>query len=127
MISVGAPLGTGTQVDTQVTRQFLQIVNDLRHEQNVKPMSETTALKFLMARKFDLNRSLALYKAHELARCREGLTDFDPNKEPLKSELESGKFTVLVSFILPNRNVFVSSFLRRLSTYLLRSTIRYYS
>jgi len=50
-----------------------------------------------MARKFDVHRSLALYEAHEITRYREGLAKFDPTKEPLKSELETGKFTVLVS------------------------------
>jgi tyrosine-protein phosphatase non-receptor type 9 len=60
-------------------------------------MSTKTALKFLMARKFDVHRSLALYEAHEITRYREGLAKFDPTKEPLKSELETGKFTVLVS------------------------------
>lgn len=84
----------------QVTKEFLRIVNDLRIKHDASPMSLNTALKFLMARKFDLNRALALYDAHESTRFREGLTNFDPEKEPLKSELESGKFTVLVSIFI---------------------------
>ncbi|CAG2122561.1 unnamed protein product, partial [Medioppia subpectinata] len=58
-------------------------------------MSTKTALKFLMARKFDVHRSLALYEAHEMTRYREGLATFEPNSQPLKAELETGKFTVL--------------------------------
>lgn len=63
-------------------------------------MSFNTAVKFVMARKFDVNRALALYEAHEIIRFREGLVKFDPTKDPLKSELETAKFTVLVSYIL---------------------------
>lgn len=84
-----------TKEEELVTKEFLRIVNDLRIKHDASPMSLNTALKFLMARKFDLDRSLALYDAHESTRFREGLTNFDPDKEPLKSELESGKFTVL--------------------------------
>ena len=70
-------------------------------------MSFNTAVKFVMARKFDVNRALALYEAHEIVRFREGLVKFDPTKDPLKSELETAKFTVLVSCIL---RTFFSSF-----------------
>lgn len=60
-------------------------------------MRARTACKFLMARKFDLDRSLMLYRSHETIRFREGLVKFDPLKDPLKRELETGKFTILVS------------------------------
>lgn len=61
-------------------------------------MVPKTALKFLMARKFDVRRSLELYQSHENIRIREGLVKFDPLNQPLKSELETGKFTILVCF-----------------------------
>lgn len=51
-----------------------------------------------MARKFDVPRSLQLYQSHETVRIREGLVKFDPHTDPLKRELETGKFTILVSY-----------------------------
>lgn len=52
-----------------------------------------------MARKFDVGRGLTLYEQHESTRIREGLVRFEPATEPLRAELETGKFTVLVSKI----------------------------
>ena len=57
----------------------------------------SSAVKFLMARKFNVERSLVLYQQHELMRLREGLSLFDSTKSPLKEELLTGKFTVLPS------------------------------
>ena len=48
-----------------------------------------------MARKFDVDRALTLFHQHEFTRTREGLVVFNPTEDPLKTELESGKFTVL--------------------------------
>lgn len=59
-------------------------------------MHPNSALKFLMARKFDIQRSLQLYQSHENVRIREGVVKFDPRQDPLKRELETGKFTILV-------------------------------
>lgn len=61
-------------------------------------MLPRSALKFLMARKFDVPRSLQLYQSHETVRIREGIVKFDPHTDPLKRELETGKFTILVSY-----------------------------
>ena len=61
------------------------------------PLSWATAVKFLMARKFDVGRGLMLYEQHEATRIREGLVKFEPTADPLRTELETGKFTVLVS------------------------------
>jgi len=58
-------------------------------------MSERTALKFLISRKFDTDRALELYQRHEITRLNEGLSNIDANDVSLKQELESGKFTVL--------------------------------
>lgn len=79
-------------------KQFLDVVNEMRQEHSAGPMSFNSAVKFMTARKFDIHRALSLYEAHEITRFREGLAKFDPLKDPLKTELESGKFTVLVSF-----------------------------
>ncbi|UXI15499.1 protein furry [Sarcoptes scabiei] len=74
----------------------MNTINKSRLQNNEPLMRLTTACKFLMARKFDLLRSLELYKSHESVRFREGLIKFDPSKDPLKRELETGKFTILL-------------------------------
>lgn len=79
----------------QATKHFVEIVNS-RLRRKLGPVSWSTAVRFLFARKFDVLRAVALYEQHELTRQREGLTNFDPAKEPLCSELKTGKFTVLV-------------------------------
>ena len=82
----------------QATRAFVDAVNSLRlgggHH---TPISKSTAVKFLAARKWDVQRAIVLYETHEATRRREGLVNFDPTTEPLLSELSTGKFTVLVS------------------------------
>lgn len=52
-----------------------------------------------MARKFDVGRGLMLYEQHEATRIREGLVRFEPTVNPLRNELETGKFTVLVKLV----------------------------
>ncbi|XP_022244289.1 tyrosine-protein phosphatase non-receptor type 9-like isoform X2 [Limulus polyphemus] len=84
-----------TSREEQAVKEFIETVNDLRLRRNAGPLSWNTAVKFMMARKFDVHRALALYEVHEITRVREGLIRFDPINEPLKSELETGKFTVL--------------------------------
>ena len=81
----------------QIIKHFIEEVNLLRKERRQGPVSWSTAVKFLCARKFDVARAVALYDQHEATRDREGLIDFDPNVEPLKSELDTAKFTILVS------------------------------
>ncbi|KAH8408950.1 hypothetical protein KR009_004249 [Drosophila setifemur] len=58
-------------------------------------ISHTTAVKFLYARKFDIPRAVALYEQHEQIRLKEYLYNIDPDVEPLRSELQTGKFTIL--------------------------------
>lgn len=81
----------------QATKNFIQIVNKVRSRRKLGPVSWTTAVRFLIARKFDVSRAVVLFEQNELTRQREGLTHFDPSSDPLKSELNTGKFTVLVS------------------------------
>lgn len=84
----------------------MNIVNEIRAHQTTKngsyshPISVQNSRKFLSARKFELQRALSLYKAHEMIRLREGLVRFDLNSKSLRNELFSGKFTVLVTMIL---------------------------
>ena len=83
----------------QATKNFIDEVNRLRRRRRAGPVSWTTAVKFLAARKFEVIRAVALYEQHEAIRHREGLVRFDPSREPLKSELDTGKFTILVSTV----------------------------
>lgn len=78
----------------QATKEFLESVN--RAYRRTGPVSWSTAVKFLTARKFDVTRALSLYDQHEATRRREGLAVLHPTQEPLFSELRTGKFTVLV-------------------------------
>lgn len=50
----------------------------------------------MRARKFDINRAVSLYIQYEETREREGLFGFNCTIEPLKSELQTQKFTILV-------------------------------
>lgn len=54
----------------------------------------------MLARKLDVQRAVALFEQHELIRKEEDLDNIDPTSDPLRSELETGKFTILVSFSL---------------------------
>lgn len=74
-------------------------MNRLRRRRRAGPVSWATAVKFLAARKFDVGRAVTLYEQHETTRHREGLVRFDPRQDPLKSELDTGKFTILVSSV----------------------------
>lgn len=81
----------------QATKEFIEKVNQ-KYKRKLGPISWSLAVRFLYARKFDVIRALTLFEQHEITRRREGLINFDPLKEPLCSELMTGKFTILVSF-----------------------------
>uniref|UniRef100_A0A8C2FUN4 Tyrosine-protein phosphatase non-receptor type 9 n=1 Tax=Cyprinus carpio TaxID=7962 RepID=A0A8C2FUN4_CYPCA len=77
---------------------LLQINLQLRcreQSQNADLVSQMTAVKFLMARKFDVSRAIDLFQAYKNTRIKEGIYNINPNEEPLRIELLSGKFTVL--------------------------------
>ncbi|GFT97386.1 tyrosine-protein phosphatase non-receptor type 9 [Nephila pilipes] len=96
MIIIAPAMATSLTTDEELAvQQFITVVNELRRGQNIGPLSWSTAVKFMMARKFDVHRALQLYETHEIIRRKEGLIRFDPNCDPLKSELETGKFTIL--------------------------------
>ncbi|XP_059622784.1 tyrosine-protein phosphatase non-receptor type 9 [Phlebotomus argentipes] len=76
-------------MESLAVQQFIDAVSSR------KAVSPATAIKFLLARKFDVPRAVALYEQHELIRQKEGLYSFDPMCDPLRSELETGKFTIL--------------------------------
>nr|XP_060644487.1 tyrosine-protein phosphatase non-receptor type 9-like [Anolis sagrei ordinatus] len=54
-----------------------------------------------MARKFDVLRAIELFHSYRETRLKEGIVKLKPHEEPLRSELLSGKFTILVSQALP--------------------------
>ncbi|XP_075463051.1 tyrosine-protein phosphatase non-receptor type 9-like isoform X3 [Ascaphus truei] len=66
-----------------------------REEPQVVSVPPNTAVKFLMARKFDVSRAIDLFQAYRNTRLKEGIYNINPDEEPLRSELLSGKFTVL--------------------------------
>jgi len=88
-----------TTEEEAATRKFLENVNKWRAARKLEELPWSSAVKFLMARKFNVDRALVLYQQHEIMRIREGLTYFDHSSGPLQSELSKGKFT-----ILPNRD-----------------------
>lgn len=47
-------------------RDFISVVNDKRSQQDIGPLSWSTAVKFMMARKFDKERAQELYEEHEV-------------------------------------------------------------
>jgi tyrosine-protein phosphatase non-receptor type 9 len=54
------------------------------------------AVKFLMARKFDVDRAIHLYKSHDYLRRKESLNLININDPIFLKDLETGKFTILV-------------------------------
>lgn len=81
----------------QAVKQFVDIVNGVGSNITRKNVSTTTAIKFLFARKFDVQRAITLYEQHEQIRHRECLYNLNPISDHLQTELETGKFTILVS------------------------------
>ncbi|XP_055634706.1 tyrosine-protein phosphatase non-receptor type 9 isoform X2 [Toxorhynchites rutilus septentrionalis] len=76
-------------------KQFIDLINSSSSDPHRKVVTPAIATKFLLARKFDIPRAVALYEQHELIRQREELYGFDPLNDPLRTELETGKFTML--------------------------------
>jgi tyrosine-protein phosphatase non-receptor type 9 len=82
---------------SQAIKQFIDLLNSSSPHQPRKTVTKETALQYLSARKFDIPKAVALYEANNQTRQREGLYGIDSNADPLRSELATGKFTVLVS------------------------------
>uniref|UniRef100_A0A672RRL8 Tyrosine-protein phosphatase non-receptor type 9 n=1 Tax=Sinocyclocheilus grahami TaxID=75366 RepID=A0A672RRL8_SINGR len=83
-----------TQEEVAV-EEFLAELRCREQSQNADLVSQMTAVKFLVARKFDVSRAIDLFQAYKNTRIKEGIYNINPNEEPLRSELLSGKFTVL--------------------------------
>uniref|UniRef100_H2SHI7 protein-tyrosine-phosphatase n=1 Tax=Takifugu rubripes TaxID=31033 RepID=H2SHI7_TAKRU len=76
-------------------KEFLDKVRSREHPHSAGLVSQPTAIKFLMARKFDVSRAIDLFQDYKNTRIKEGIININPDEEPLRSELLSGKFTVL--------------------------------
>ncbi|KAJ8272420.1 hypothetical protein COCON_G00112790 [Conger conger] len=83
-----------TSQEELAVEEFLVELRALE-QPSVVLVSQSTAIKFLIARKFDVNRAIDLFQAYKNTRIKEGIFNIDPDEEPLRTELLSGKFTVL--------------------------------
>ncbi|KAG8593566.1 hypothetical protein GDO81_000878 [Engystomops pustulosus] len=85
------------QLTAQEERAIEEFISELknREQPQVVTVPPNTAVKFLMARKFDVSRAIDLFQAYRNTRLKEGIYNINPDEEPLRSELLSGKFTVL--------------------------------
>uniref|UniRef100_A0A665WQQ5 Tyrosine-protein phosphatase non-receptor type 9 n=1 Tax=Echeneis naucrates TaxID=173247 RepID=A0A665WQQ5_ECHNA len=79
----------------KAVEEFLTEVRLREQPHSAGLVSQPTAVKFLMARKFDVCRAIDLFQAYKNTRIKEGIININPDEEPLRSELLSGKFTVL--------------------------------
>uniref|UniRef100_A0A8C7WL10 protein-tyrosine-phosphatase n=1 Tax=Oncorhynchus mykiss TaxID=8022 RepID=A0A8C7WL10_ONCMY len=77
------------------TKQFLEEITKWTTQHGVSQLSWEVAVKFLMARKFDVLLAIELFHSYRETRLKEGIVKLQPQEEPLHSELLSGKFTVL--------------------------------
>ncbi|XP_025972083.2 tyrosine-protein phosphatase non-receptor type 9 isoform X1 [Dromaius novaehollandiae] len=93
--SVVPPDSRGAEASARATKQFLEEINKWTGQYNVSPLSWNVAVKFLMARKFDVLRAIELFHSYRETRLKEGIVKLKPHEEPLRSELLSGKFTIL--------------------------------
>ncbi|XP_072239387.1 tyrosine-protein phosphatase non-receptor type 9 [Leuresthes tenuis] len=84
-----------TTQEQLAVEEFLSEVRSRELPHSAGLVSQPTAVKFLMARKFDVSRAIELFQAYKNTRIKEGIFNINPDEEPLRSELLSGKFTVL--------------------------------
>ncbi|XP_069023344.1 tyrosine-protein phosphatase non-receptor type 9 isoform X1 [Embiotoca jacksoni] len=84
-----------TTQEQLAVEEFLREVRSREQPHSAGLVSQPTAVKFLMARKFDVSRAIDLFQAYKNTRIKEGIFNINPDEEPLRSELLSGKFTVL--------------------------------
>ncbi|KAF6132368.1 protein tyrosine phosphatase non-receptor type 9 [Phyllostomus discolor] len=60
-----------TPEEEQATKQFLEEINKWTAQYNVSPLSWNVAVKFLMARKFDVPRAIELFHTYRV--CSSGV------------------------------------------------------
>lgn len=79
----------------QAVEAFFAKVNNVDGYGERFSITKEEAIKYLMARKFDVDRALSLFFSSRTLRQQFELENFDISKDPLNRELLSGKFTVL--------------------------------
>nr|AAA21728.1 tyrosine phosphatase [Xenopus laevis] len=86
------------QLTAPEERAIEEFLAELKNREQPQLVSEPpdTALKFLMARKFDVSRAIDLFQAYRNTRLKEGIYNINPDEELLRTELLSGKFTVFL-------------------------------
>ncbi|XP_051821644.1 tyrosine-protein phosphatase non-receptor type 9-like [Antechinus flavipes] len=84
-----------TSYEELTTKKFLKEINKWTALYNVSPIPWKLAVRFLTARKFDVRLAVELFRAYVKMRQKEGILNLRPDEEPLRSEILSGKFTVL--------------------------------
>ncbi|KAJ8000485.1 hypothetical protein DPEC_G00180620 [Dallia pectoralis] len=84
-----------TTQEELAVEEFLSEVRSREHPHTAALVTQTTAVKFLMARKFDVSRAVDLFQAYKNTRIKEGIFDINPEEQTLRTELLCGKFTVL--------------------------------
>ena len=62
----------------QATRQFLEEINKWTSQHGVSPLSRELAVKFLMARKFDVLRAIELFHSYRVRRYGRCITEIKP-------------------------------------------------
>ncbi|CAH1797453.1 unnamed protein product [Owenia fusiformis] len=86
-----------TREEEQRVKLFTDEVNLHRHRLQQGAIAWKYAVKFLMARKFDVKRAIELYLAHQDIRNIEGVDLIDDNDAAFQQELASQKLTILPS------------------------------
>ncbi|XP_031553773.1 tyrosine-protein phosphatase non-receptor type 9-like [Actinia tenebrosa] len=84
-----------TETEKEAITIFLTQINNDRTKHGLSPIGTSTAIKFLIARKFDPERAIELYRNHQDKCVMYGLNEMSPYDDPMRQELLSGKFTVL--------------------------------
>ncbi|KAM8970640.1 tyrosine-protein phosphatase non-receptor type 9-like [Sarcophilus harrisii] len=84
-----------TTYEELATKKFLKKINKWTSQYNVSPIPWKLAVRFLVARKFDVRLAVELFRAYVKMRQKEGILNLRPDEEPLRSEILSGKFTIL--------------------------------
>ncbi|XP_025405414.1 tyrosine-protein phosphatase non-receptor type 9 isoform X2 [Sipha flava] len=87
--------GDLTLEQEQAVDVFMNEINSKRKSQKKSLITRSSAIKFLWARKFNIDNAKKLYEQHEETRQREGLFGFNCAVEPLRSEIQTQKFTIL--------------------------------
>eukprot|EP00112_Aurelia_sp_Birch-Aquarium-sp1_P007509 Seg1819.1 transcript_id=Seg1819.1/GoldUCD/mRNA.D3Y31 product="Tyrosine-protein phosphatase non-receptor type 9" protein_id=Seg1819.1/GoldUCD/D3Y31 len=84
-----------TDEETRAIEQFMIEIITGVNGVNGHDVDRETSIKFLMARKFDVERAKTLFNANLVACHKLDLKEISPFQEQLSKELLSGKFTVL--------------------------------